>query len=68
MSKELKIEDFEVVKETEPMNGCAACYFYTNFNGCKRCMLVFEAVGAELEQINGDCGDEGHHYKLKNKE
>ena len=67
MDKRLKVEDFEVVKEPEPINGCELCYFYQDFNERKRCLLVFEPAGAELELKYGDCADEGHHYELKTK-
>ena len=66
MSNQLKVEDFEVVIEKEPMNGCDECYFYQIFNGKMRCFSVLEPIGLALEVIHGDCIN-GHHYKLKTK-
>ena len=66
MSKELKIEDFEVVADPNSAEGCEKCFFQGFEIGCK---VVDLKVGIELEKKYGSCLDESeHYYKLKNEE
>jgi hypothetical protein len=62
-----KVEDFEVVQEIEPVDGCDMCCFYQEAGYNKRCTVVTTTVGQDLEARFGECQD-GHHYKLINKE
>jgi hypothetical protein len=63
-----KVDDFEAVQELEPVNGCDVCWFYqVGFMDNKRCAVVTSPVGQELEEKFGEC-EEGHHYKLIEKQ
>lgn len=65
MEDKLKVEDFEVVQELEPVDGCELCWFYQEVGHNKRCNVVIDPVGIMLEEKHGEC-EEGHHYKLIN--
>ncbi len=57
-----KVDDFEVIQETEPVNGCDTCWFYQEVGYNKRCNVIIHPVGIELEKKHGECQG-GHHYK-----
>ena len=65
MNKNLTVDDFEVIHENEPVDGCSLCWFYQEKGFNKRCTVVIHPVGQELEQKFGEC-ETGHHYTLKN--
>ena len=60
-----KVEDFEAVKELEPVSGCDVCWFLQQVGHNKRCQVFTTQVGIELEDKFGPCQG-GHHYKLIN--
>jgi hypothetical protein len=62
---EYKVEDFEVVREDEPVDGCSLCWFYQAKGFNKRCTVVNHQAGFELEKLTGGC-ETGFHYTLKN--
>ena len=63
--QDYNVDDFEVVKEIEPVHGCDLCWFYKECGHNKRCSAVTNPVGIELEKLTGGC-ETGFHYTLKN--
>lgn len=62
-----KVDDFEVVKELEPVNGCALCWFsQVVVEHNKQCQVMAYPAGMALEVRYGGC-ENGHHYRLKER-